>query len=102
MSDETTQPVPTRWLIHDFVVGLWAGTGLGFITGLFVAARVLNNQLLILAGAVLGATSGVYLLTRSHAKHQRFVTPMAIVAWFSLIASTLFIVALIDAVSDLN
>jgi F0F1-type ATP synthase assembly protein I len=90
------------WLVHDMIIGLLAGTGVGSIAGLFVAARISDNNLFTLAGAIIGAILGILVLVRSHQRHDRFFTPVVFVMWFLLVASALFIAALISAIANFN
>jgi hypothetical protein len=90
------------WLVHDVIIGLLAGTGVGSIAGLFVAARVSDNNLFTLGGAIIGAILGILLLVRSHQRQGRFFTPAVFTMWFLLVASTLFIAALISAIANFN
>jgi xanthine/uracil permease len=90
------------WFVHDVIVGLLAGTGVGSIAGLFVAARASDNNLFTLGGAIVGAILGILLLVRSHQRHDRFFTPAVFVMWFLLVGSALFIAALISAIANFN
>lgn len=98
-----TQPTsaPKNWMVHDVIIGLLAGAGVGSILGVFLAVRVSDNNLITLVGAVIGAIVGVILLMRSHQKHpDRFMTPGVIVAWILLILSAFFIASLIFAIAN--
>ncbi len=87
--------------IHDVIVGLLSGAGVGAIAGIFVAVRVSDNNLITLAGAVIGAIVGVMLLLKSHQKRpERFVTPMVITAWVLLVLSAFFIASLVFAIAN--
>jgi hypothetical protein len=97
-----SQGTPGVWLVHDVILGLLAGTGVGSIAGLFVAANVSDNNLVTLGGALIGAILGILLLVRSHQRHGRFFTPAVFVMWFLLVASALFIAALISAIANFN
>jgi hypothetical protein len=97
-----SQGTPGVWLIHDVILGLLAGTGVGSIAGLSVAARISDNNLFTLGGAIIGAILGILLLVRSHQRHGRFFTPAVFVMWFLLAAAALFIAALISAIANFN
>lgn len=97
----STEPA-SAWLVHDMIIGLLAGAGVGSIAGLFVAARVSDNNLFTLGGAIAGAMLGILLLIRSHQRHGRFFTPAVFVMWFLLVGSALFIAALISAIANFN
>lgn len=90
-----------RWMIHDVIVGLLSGAGVGAIAGIFVVARVSDNNLITLAGAVIGAMVGVLLLLKSHQNRpEKFATPTVITAWVLLVLSALFIASLVFAIAN--
>ena len=91
---------PGVWLVHDVIIGLLGGAGVGSIAGLFVAVRVSDNNLFTLGGAIIGAIVGILVLVRSHRRHGRFFTPAVLVMWFLLTASAIFIAALISAIAN--
>lgn len=100
-ADPASQNAANRWMIHDVIVGLLSGAGVGAIAGIFVAVRVSDNNLITLAGAVVGAIVGVMLLLKSHQKRpERFVTPMVITAWVLLVLSAFFIASLVLAIAN--
>jgi xanthine/uracil permease len=90
------------WLIHDVIIGLLAGAGVGSVAGLFLTANFSDNNLYTLGGAIMGAIVGIFMLVRSHQRHDRFLTPAVFVMWFLLVGSTLFIAALISAIANFN
>lgn len=96
---ETT---PSLWLAHDLVIGLLTGAGVGSIAGLFIAARVSDNNLFVLGGAIVGAIVAILLLVRSHQRHDRFLTTAVVVSWILLILSVAFIALLVDAIANFN
>lgn len=98
MHQQETKPEPTSplWLAHDLIVGLLTGTGVGTIAGLFISAR------LSLGGAIIGAIVAILLLTRSHQRHDRFLTTTVIVSWILLVLSVAFIALLIAAIANFN
>lgn len=88
-------------MIHDVIIGLLSGAGVGAIVGVFVAVRVSDNNLLTLVGAVFGAIVGVILLMRSHQKNpDKFMTAAVIVAWILLLLSAFFIASLVFAIAN--
>lgn len=95
------QATPNRWMVHDVIIGLLTGAGVGSIIGVFVAVRVSDNNLITLIGAIVGAILGVILLMRSHQKHpDRFLTASVIVSWILLVLSAFFITALVLAIAN--
>jgi hypothetical protein len=50
----------------------------------------------------MGAILGILVLVRSHQRHDRFFTPVVFVMWVLLVASALFIAALISAIANFN
>ncbi|MEX0796850.1 MAG: hypothetical protein WEB67_06230 [Acidimicrobiia bacterium] len=104
MHQQETKPetTPSLWLAHDLVVGLLTGTGVGSIVGLFIAARVSDNNLFVLGGAIIGAIVAILLLIRSHQRHDRFLTTAVVVSWILLILSVAFIALLVNAIANFN
>ncbi|MEX1037359.1 MAG: hypothetical protein WDZ96_00720 [Acidimicrobiia bacterium] len=104
MQQQETKPAATSslWLAHDLVVGLLTGTGVGAIAGLFIAARVTENNLFTLGGAIVGAIVAILLLIRSHQRNDRFLTTTVVVSWLLLVLSAAFIALLIDAIASFN
>jgi F0F1-type ATP synthase assembly protein I len=96
------ETIPPLWLAHDLVVGLLTGTGVGTIAGLFIAARVSDNNLFTLGGAIVGAIVAILLLIRSHQRHNRFLTTTVVVSWLLLILSVAFIALLVNAIANFN
>jgi hypothetical protein len=104
MHQQETKPesTPSLWLVHDLVVGLLTGTGVGSIAGLFIAARVADNNLFTLGGAIIGAVLAILLLIRSHQRHDRFLTKTVLVSWILLVLSVAFIALLVNAIANFN
>jgi hypothetical protein len=102
----TSQTMPTKpgsqFLVHDVIIGLLAGAGVGSVIGVFIAVRWFDNNLVTLAGALVGAALGVMLLLRSHQRHDRFLTPAVVLSWVLLVASGAFIAALVFAIATFN
>jgi len=97
----STTPAP-KWLIHDVIIGSLSGMGVGSLVGLFISARWADNNLVVLAGAVVGAVVGVMALLRSHRRHARFVTASVVLSWLLLVASGALIAALASAIATFN
>ncbi len=98
---ESPQATPNGWMVHDVIIGLLAGAGVGSILGLFLAVRVSDNNMITLIAAIVGAIIGVILLMRSHQKHpEKFLTAAVIVSWILLLLSAFFIAALVLAIAS--
>lgn len=104
MQQQESKPetVPALWLAHDLVIGLLTGTGVGSIAGLFISARIAENNLFVLGGAIIGAIVTILLLVQSHQRHDRFLTATVVVAWLLLILSVAFIALLVSAIANFN
>lgn len=96
----TQQTSGNRHMVHDVLVGLLTGAGVGSIAGLFLAARVWDSNILIGLGATVGAVIFVYLLTRSHREGAGLVNLTVVSSWILLVLSTAFIVLLISAIAN--
>lgn len=99
MTESTSSRPGSRWLIHDMIIGLLAGAGVGSVVGVFISVRWFDNNLPTLAGALLGAAVGVMLLLRSHQRHDKFLTVTVVLSWVLLVASGSFIAALAFAIA---
>jgi hypothetical protein len=105
MQQRETKPpekTPSLWLAHDLVVGLLTGAGVGSIAGLFISARVAENNLFVMGGAIVGAIGAILLLARSHQRHGRFLTTTVVVSWILLVLSVAFIALLVSAIANFN
>lgn len=104
MHDQETNSdtTPPLWLAHDLIIGLLTGTGVGTIAGLFISARVAENNLFTLGGAIVGAIIWILMLVRSHQRHDRFLTTAVVVSWILLVLSVAFIALLINAIANFN
>lgn len=99
MSAATTQSGNRIWWrVHDVIVGLLSGFGVGTVAGLFMN-RLFDNNVVVLMTAILGAVIGVYVLVRNHQDADRFLSAVVVVSWVLLILSALFIGMLIWAVA---
>lgn len=92
-------PIPAWWKVHDVIVGLLAGFGVGVIAGLF-ATRIVETNLIVAIGGVVGAILGVFALVRSRRQPGGFVNAVVVIAWVLLIGSGLFLTALVLAVAN--
>jgi hypothetical protein len=86
------------WRVHDVIVGLLSGFGVGTVAGLFMN-RLFENNVVVLMTAILGAVIGIYILIRNHQDASRFLTAIVVVSWVLLALSAAFIGMLIWAVA---
>jgi hypothetical protein len=93
----TSNNSPTWWRVHDIVVGLLAGFGVGIVGGLFVN-RLMDNNLVVLSGGIVGALIAIYVLIQSHGRSRSFLNAVVVVTWVLLALSALFLAALIQAI----
>ncbi len=100
MSQTTT--VPSSWRAHDYLVGILGGGGLGAILGVFLAARVVDSDLVIGAGAVIGALVGILVMMQTRRNSEGFWTVTVIVMWIIAVASIAFLVLLYDAIRNFS
>jgi len=98
---ETPAPrsIPTWWKVHDIIVGSLAGFGVGVIAGLF-ATRIADSNAVVAIGGALGAILGAFALVRSRRRPGGFVGAPVIIAWVLLVASALFLTALVLAIAN--
>lgn len=100
MSDDSMSTQPgSPWLIHDVLIGLLAGAGVGSLVGVFLAVRWFDNNIPTLIGAVAGAVVGILFLLKSHQRNDKFLTASVVVSWVLLVASGSFIAALAFAIA---
>ena len=103
MSVESTSVTPrSQWMIHDAIIGLLAGAGVGSLVGVFISVRWFDNNLITLASALVGTVVGVIALLRSHQRHARFLTTTVVVSWVLVVASGSLIAALALAIANFN
>ena len=88
---------PIWWWIHDITVGLLSGSGVGTIAGLFLN-RLVENNVVVLACAILGATAGIYVLIQNHRESRRFLSGIVVVSWVLLLLSAGFLSLFIWAI----
>jgi hypothetical protein len=89
----------SRFLIHDIVIGLLAGAGVGTIVGLLIAVRVSDNNIITLVGALVGAATGIYMLMWSHRRNEGFITATVVITWILLVASAAWLILLAYAIA---
>jgi hypothetical protein len=88
---------PVWWWVHDVVVGLLSGFGVGSVAGLFLN-RLVENNVVVLACAVLGVIAGIAVLVQNHRKASRFLSGIVVVSWVLLLVSAGFLGLFIWAV----
>jgi hypothetical protein len=88
---------PAWWWVHDVAVGLLAGFGVGSVGGLFLN-RLVENNVVVLVCAVLGAIAGITVLVQNHRDARRFLSGIVVVSWVLLLLSAGFIGLFIWAV----
>ena len=97
----TGSPAVTRhpiwWWVHDIVVGFLSGVGVGAVAGLFLN-RLVETNVVVLAGAVLGAAAGIWVLIQNHRRAERFMSGVVVVSWLLLILSAGFLGVFIWAI----
>jgi hypothetical protein len=104
MTSETTVDAgakPLSWLLHDLVVGVLTGFGVGLVAGVFANRLVETGAFILVIGAV-GAIAGAYVLVQSHVRSDRFINSVVVVSWVLLACSCVFLVAVIQAILDFN
>jgi hypothetical protein len=92
-------PAPVWWRIHDIVVGLLAGFGVGTVAGLFIN-RLFENNVVVLISATLGAVAAIYILIQNHRASRRFLSGVVVVTWFLLVLSAAFMTLLVLAIAN--
>lgn len=98
-SAATPTKTPLSWLIHDIVVGFLSGFGVGTVAGLFIN-RLFENNFVVLATAIVGATLAIYILIQNHRGARRFFNAVVVVSWVLLVMSALFLTLLVLAVAN--
>jgi len=88
---------PIWWWIHDITVGLLSGFGVGTIAGLFLN-RLVENNVVVLVCALLGAAAGIYVLIQDHRESRRFLSAIVVVSWVLLLLSAGFLALFIWAI----
>ncbi len=88
---------PIWWWIHDITVGLLSGFGVGTIAGLFLN-RLVENNVVVLVCAILGAAAGIYVLIENHRESRGFLSGIVVVSWVLLLLSGSFLALFIWAI----
>jgi predicted ferric reductase len=88
---------PIWWWVHDIAVGLLSGFGVGTVAGLFLN-RLVENNVVVLACAIIGAAAGIYILIQDHRGSRRFLSGIVIVSWVLLLLSAGFLALFIWAI----
>jgi hypothetical protein len=81
---------PAWWWAHDIGVGLLAGFGVGSVAGLFLN-RLVENNVVVLISAIVGAIAGVTVLVQNHRDNSRFLNGIVVVSWVLLLLSAGFL-----------
>ncbi len=89
---------PIWWRVHDVLVGLLSGFGVGAIAGLFLTRIVGTNVVVPILGGI-AAILGVLVLIQNHKESTRFVNAVVVTSWVLLVLSAIFIALLILAVA---
>jgi hypothetical protein len=90
----------SRWRLHDIVIGLLSGAGVGSVIAVVIAARVDFDVVVIPIGLVLGGLAGIYLLLRSHRRNDNFLNVTVVIAWVLLFLSGGWLVLLATAIAN--
>ena len=94
-----SRSVPIWWRVHDVIVGLIAGFGVGVIGGLF-ATRLIETNVIVAIGGAVGAILGIFALTSSRHREGGFVNAIVVIAWVLSVGSALFLTALVLAIAN--
>lgn len=97
-----SQTGATSWRLHDYVVGILGGGGVGTVAGVYFAARVIDNNLVIAVGTVIGALVGILMVLGSRRANTRFLTPTVVVMWILAVLSGAFLGLLYNAIVNFN
>jgi hypothetical protein len=81
---------PPWWWVHDVLVGLLSGFGVGAVGGLFLN-RLVEDNIVVLACAVLGAIAGIAVLVANHRRSHRFLSGIVVMSWVLLVLSAGFL-----------
>ena len=92
------------WRLHDYLIGIVGGGGLGAVAGLFIAARVIDISVPVAmaVAAVVGAIVGVLMMMQTRRNSEGFWTVTTIFMWVVAVASVAFLVLFYDAVRNFN
>lgn len=99
-----SNPAPAGWRLHDTLIGVLGGGGLGAVIGLYAAARVLDTSVPVTIGvaALIGAIVGVMMMLQTRRNSDGFWTTTTIVMWIIAVASIAFLVFFYDAVQNFS
>jgi hypothetical protein len=81
---------PIWWWVHDIAVGFLSGFGVGAVAGLFLN-RLVENNVVVLVCALLGAAAGIWVLIQDHRGAERFISGVVVVSWVLLVLSAGFL-----------
>lgn len=97
---ETFAPSKDRLALHDWLVGIVAGAGVGAFAGMFLVARVADNVLLMVFAALVGIVLGVLALRASHRNSDRLVNPVVVIVWILGAVGWLMVIGVIQAIRN--
>ena len=83
------------------MVGFLSGLGVGAVAGLFLN-RLVENNVVVLACAVLGTAAGISVLIRDHRGAARFISGVVVVSWVLLVLSAGFLGLIVWAILNLE
>jgi hypothetical protein len=81
---------PVWWWVHDIAAGFLSGFGVGAVAGLFLN-RLVENNVVVLVCAVVGAAAGIYVLIQDHRGAEKFISGVVVVSWILLVLSAGFL-----------
>ncbi len=84
-----------RWLVHDLVVGAFAGAAIGTVSGLLVLARFDNKA--AFAVTVIAPVMITVAALRWERRRRHAVGPVTVLAWVAMSVSLGFMALLVTA-----
>jgi ABC-type Fe3+-siderophore transport system permease subunit len=87
------------WRIHDVIVGLLSGFGVGTVAGLFIN-RLFEDNVVVLITAIIGAVAAIYILIQNHQQSGRFLSGVVVVSWLLLVLSGAFLTLMVLAIAN--